>query len=179
MQKPTRKRVVSLALVAIMLPVGVVSPGVCHAHADGDRPHRHVRNEHSHQREHGHHNSEKLVQTSHHRHHDGDCALARATSHAHVNLLGFHITLPVSDRDGDRESEQSSEFTHFVIAHTVMPVSASQSTVEEVLSQWTNCASALDDDSVDNRPKWEGQTSASSIPLCDSARRERSGVLVI
>jgi hypothetical protein len=151
-----------LVLAVAVLLSGGVPPRVCHAHADGDRPHRHD------------------DKTGRHTHDDEDCTVTDAVPHVHLSFFGFEMTLPISDRhDGDDRNQQDREFTLVAIAPAGAAVMALNSHLLRCLSLLPPALPTAHCSAADEQNHLVMSSEDCSIPLCDSARRERSGVLVV
>lgn len=181
------QRCMSLVLAAVMLPSGTMSPGVCHAHAEGDRPHRHDRPHyyeanHSDQHDgHGPHDADHRHEDDSARHsHDGECTVTRAVLHVHVNLFGFEMTLPSSGQDRhEGQEKQSTGTAQFVIGPDSPAISGPHAYSLRNLLLPPTALPAGCCLSPDEHHHLVKSSEHCSIPLCDSARRERSGVLIV
>jgi hypothetical protein len=179
------QRVFSHLLAVTLVVCGSMPPGMCHAHADGDRPHRHDSgHHHAADFDHGHAHYE-MDHPDHHASHEcshehKDAVITEAVPHVHMNFFGFDWTLPISEpNSSDGRGEDSHELL-FVAVAADQPASVrtvSHSPNDLSLLSFTHPSSAgiaIGEDQFSMKP-----TEACSIPLCDSARRERTGVLLI
>jgi len=155
-----------------------VPPAIVHSHNDGDDPaHRHeVRTPH-HDHHHGHYPSDAADHA-----HARPAAVDRVESktlatHCHWQLLGFWFALPTSGERGD--GEENRDLAKLAIVDLAdgdglasAPGSASAQAVGE--SSPAAPPGFLPLASTPEGP----QRQSSSTPLCDSARLERSGVLL-
>ena len=188
MRRSRFQRGLGFLLVAIMLPGRTIPPGLCHAHADGDRPHRHDRPHHhaaAHAERHDGHSHDDADDahrpgSPRHSHDHDECTVTEAVPHVHVNFFGVDITLPISDRDHRNNQEEQSHGLALVAVVSDSPAVVGQSPIS-----WKNFSlapSALSNAiycAADEHNHWVKSSEACSIPLCDSARRERSGVLIV
>lgn len=173
------QRCVCLALAAALLPGGMIPPGVSHAHADGDRPHRHAADHadcnqgHAHD-EADHHGSPRQS------HDHEESTLTEAIPHVHVNLFGIDLTLPISERDRHDSQEQESHGLELVAAGLDHPAIVGQSSHSpNKLILLPPAPPAAGGDTAGEQHRLVKSTEACSIPLCDSVRRERTGVFII
>lgn len=182
MRNGFQKKSMGLMLSALVLAWGVVPPGFEHAHAGGgDSNHRHdVRHNVKHQD--GHHHDHDA------HHHDSDLAhhvhpadidvmvFEEDVRHIHWQLLGveFSLPLPTTPAEGERE-ENVPPMVVRAMNEVVSPTQTGPP-IDRVLLVG-NCAPGAD--VVCNlEPIPRSRNFVTSIPLCDSARLERSGVLL-
>lgn len=159
-------------LLVIQFGAAVSPPAILHAHAPGE--HDHSRHAHagphhhaaSHQHQHGHHK---------HSHHVADSFAPLPIAHWHLSLLGIPLTLPASDQDS--QDHGTSNFPMAVVPLLSEPSRgvAESLPLPELWLPWLNDttlvgASLLERPTLKAPPEWGG------LPLCDIARRERSGV---
>ena len=149
-----------MLLALTILLGGVIPPGVRHAHAEGGRPHRHdcsCRHEHT-----GDHD---------------ECTVVQVVAHIHVNIFGFSVSLRASDpdhRDGQEHDPNKLTFVSIGASDPAIggeELSSLRYQLQPTLLPPAACCHA-DADSTD----FANATESCAIPLCDSARRERSGV---
>lgn len=178
------RRVLSLLLSAAVLFGGLMPPAVQHAHAEGERPHAHepvaaaAPSEHSHSHSHPHSHSTGPVAEPHPA--AAECIQCR-TWHRHVVLFGFELCLPMH---GDQQHPASSgtagddQAVTLIRLIDTVTLAASPQMAKSVLIGLPDlpAVSAVPLPVADS---WDGRDTGSSIPLCDSARRERSGVQLI
>jgi hypothetical protein len=146
--------------IAVVLAVSTLfigMPARQHSHAAGDRPHSHLHARHVHAH-HGH---------DHEHVHDG---VESSYAHVHVTLFGVDFTLP-ADSDDDKNHDARCTF-----------LGQAPSGVE--MDQSNSHSSLVADPVMDaGRPLSIVPTfrsiAAAAAPLCDTARHERSGVLLI
>ena len=176
MRKCIRQKTTSLLLSALVLAWGIVPPGVEHSHAGGsDATHGH---EHHHEvAHHGSHDhdfsdqhceSEPLPQVS---------LLADSVRHLHWRFLGMKFSMPAPGQPTDNGDDQGD-----------LPPAIVCGVDEGVLAMHTGPAFArtllfgICEPSIDvvcgMRPIPPSPNLVTTMPLCDSARLERSGVLL-
>lgn len=170
------------ALLALSVLTGSVAPpAYAHVHPGGHRPHDH-RSQAGEVRDHGHahhhHNGE------HHHHHQAPARsdeqpsadLHGAERHWHVSLFFFDLTLPtLPASDGDNDSSDKAPAVARLVDH-------SRTLLTEIATgSWMNGLSPAvagpTSDLVTDRPALRRPQPPVRILLCDTARRERSGVL--
>ena len=146
-------------LIAVVLAVCTLLIGVParqHAHAAGDRPHSHG---------HGHEHSRHVHEHGHE--HDG---LGSSYAHVHVTLFGVDFTLPANS-DDDEGREERCTFLGQTPSGIELDRSASHfSVVAEPVFDFGELFPVV---------ATFRSIAASAAPLCDTARHERSGVLLI
>ncbi|MBD3675744.1 MAG: hypothetical protein HUJ26_19725 [Planctomycetaceae bacterium] len=171
----------SLLLTAGMLFASFTPPALLHAHEDGHQTHDHysqqdidTAGEHLHEHSHAHENEH----THCHPKQPASQFVPSLASHIHLTLFGFEFTLPKGQTPGednengsgsstvirwlDREiNARSSISTDYLLNNLLVLVSDDLEKIDAVASQETS------------------EVTLSSLPLCDSARRERSGALLI
>jgi len=169
MRRTGYQRSVRLVLGAAVLLSSMIPPGVCHAHAEGDRPHRH---DHSHHRrdEHGDYGREKS-------HDDDERAVTEAVPHIHINVFGFELTMPSSDREDQKGPHVVTELV--LIASNNPAIVGARAELLRSVSLLSPPLPNVHCPASDENYQLAVFSADSSIPLCDSARRERSGVLNI
>jgi hypothetical protein len=154
-------------------------PAIVHSHSDGDDPaHRHeVRITH-HDHHHHHHNLDHASDHVHARPAASDCAESRSFAvHCHWQLLGFWFALPFSNERGDREEERGTAKVAIV---DLADDDGVASPTGIALTQWVcqpSPAASPGFVPLVSMPRGP-QRQTSSTPLCDSARLQRSGVLL-
>lgn len=181
------RNLMTLLLIAVMALPAVSSPALRHSHTDGDRSHQHsvatIKHRqdadargHKHSTRHKHHADATPATTSH-----DERASQSAQSpvvHLHVFWFGFQSSLPLSDpdRSDSRPPNPGAEQWVPLISEISLPNAAQDgSTILAVdLLTPTGLMPRLPARSEVRPPR----ESAMAL-LCDAARRERSGVLVI
>lgn len=163
-----------LLLSVAMLTGGVMPSAVRHMHAHGEQVHQHDEcGEETVEHRHDHPNSHAPGD-------DSETAQA-VTSHQHLVLFGFRFCAPAGEeQDTPRDSEEldrpEAVLIRMVDTDTVLVASAARSWLSAV---W--CLAAALRVSVDSPSApalRSGRDVLSSLPLCDTARGERSGVLL-
>jgi len=147
------QRFIAVVLAVNTLFIGV--PARQHSHAAGDRPHSHLHTRHVHTH-HGHDHAHNGVESSY--------------AHVHVTLFGVDFTLP-ADSDEDTDHDARCTFLGPSPSGVVMDQSASHSSLvaEPVMDAGRPLSIVPTFRSI----------AAAAAPLCDTARHERSGVLLI
>ncbi|MFM9965395.1 MAG: hypothetical protein ACKV2Q_29775 [Planctomycetaceae bacterium] len=180
------RNLVTLLLIAVMALPAVSPPALRHRHVDGDKSHQHgvatvERSQtrgprHSHSSQHSHRVETVMAKESH-----DDRATPTANSpveHLHVFWLGFPSALPLSvpDRSDSPRPTASTEQWVPLISEIILPDAAQNGSniLTAVLFTPTELTPRLPAQS-EVRPPRESAVAW----LCDTARRERSGVLVI
>ena len=183
------RNLVTLLLIAAMAIPAVSSPGLRHSHVDGDKSHEHgvaTVEPHGHSHQHGskHSHSSRHVHkteaTSAKHSHDGratHCA-SSPVEHCHVFWLGLECSWPLSvpDRSDSRQPVPNADQWVPLIPEINLPDSAHEESsilATDFLSP-TKLTPRLPARS-EVRPRRQ----PAAALLCDTARRERSGVLVI
>lgn len=177
----------TLLLIAVMAMPAVSSPALRHRHTDGDKSHRHgvisaERHEHTHSQRHSHslRNHHSVDATKSQRLHD-DGASASPQSpveHRHVFWFGFQSSLPLSvpERSDSPRSTATTEQWVPLISEITLP-EASQ--VGSHISAGDLLAPTELTPRLAARSEVRPRQQPAVALLCDTARRERSGVLVI
>jgi hypothetical protein len=149
------KRLTAVFLTVSTLLIGV--PARQHSHAVGDRPHSH---------DHAHCGHTEDGQSHQHQHN----GVGSSVAHVHVTLFGVDFTLPA---DSDDDENHDARCTFFGPAPNAIELDQSASdfsaVAEPVFDAGEPLAMVLTFRSI----------AASAAPLCDTARHERSGVLLI
>ncbi|MBI1903704.1 MAG: hypothetical protein HYS13_21585 [Planctomycetia bacterium] len=179
-----------LPITAAMLVTGVIPPAVRHAHADGEKPHDHstspVVHSHGHHR-HVHHHHDHSAR-HHHRYHDDamtatTVSVRGVTEHWHLRLFGWDLTLPVQDRENSQRHplDDGNRLAALVRLPQGDAVLASPTLVASMLhldamapGEFLNADACNGLRGSAHRPRL-----LASLPLCDAARHERSGVQLI
>ncbi len=176
MQNRSRRKVLNLLLSALVLAWGMVPPGVQHAHAGGcDPAHRHDGcNEADHHGSHDHDSDD-----GHHEHATVPDVLLSADDvfHLHWQFFGMEFFMPVPEEPSDNGDDKGAVLPAIIRAmnEEVLTTQAGPS-FGRVLPEVTCAPNA---DVVRNsEPAPRPSNLVTSIPLCDSARLERSGVLL-
>ena len=166
----------NVMLLAITSVWGTCSPAMRHAHEGGGSSHdSHPRvHHHSH---HEHRDASKTRTACPWGHDDARANASDCAEHLHWVLLGFDLTLPVNQNGQDRERSSGSEPTivRLVEEPVAVLVAAWQNSAADQAGVWACVpgAGAV----VSASLRWVNPIAA--LPLCDSARFERSGVLQV
>ncbi len=162
---------VKLLLLAMATAWGTCPPAVRHAHeGGGDASHRHSRIQHD---EHGHSHdtrTDNRVELSNTRSAVGDCG-----DHLHWVLLGFGLTLPATPNSQVPQEPFAFEPVLVRLVEDLASPAAGQT--HDWAADLANTSASLPGlVCVVSAPlRWVSPFAA--LPLCDSARFERSGVL--
>jgi len=167
-----------LIVAAVVVVTSFETPVLQHAHAEGERPHRHVDEPHSHHS----HRASLSVEFP---------VIEGVTAHVHVFWLGCEFTLPAglvsSDGNGSGLPDQQSDdglpasgandgcaiYQLDDDAHQFTPTVSDRSLVFIDLSSMELFAPAASDVRALSR------TFSRPVILCDVARHERSGVQLV
>ncbi len=176
MRNRFRQKTLSLLLSALVLAWGIVPLGFQHAHAGGNKP-THI---HDKCREMVHHDSHDHESDEEHHEHATDSnvsLLADYVLHLHWRLLGVEFSMPVSEEPVEDDVDGDAVPSAIVrMISEIVPATQAGPSLGRVLLAVT-CTSNADvvrnSDPVPRPPNL-----VTSIPLCDSARLERSGVLL-
>lgn len=163
----------TLLISALVLTWGTVPPGVQHAHTGGnDSSHQHGdrHDEPSHASHchgsNGSHDERAIV--------SGVSLLSDFVVHLHLQWLGIEFSMPVSERPDDGRDDPDIVPTAIVgSANRTLPAVPSFGRLLSVVIGMPSHDVVQDLALLSRGPDFTG-----SIPLCDSARFERSGVLL-
>ncbi len=164
----TFRQVLIVLLVANLASGALSGPAWRHSHAISEHSHGHAA---SHLPGHPH---EYAHEQSHH--HDGDAAQTLGepeVEHLHVMWFGIPLTLPVSPDDSSDRPSTSGEWVPLV-SEMLPPQVVAMDVLG--LDLFDAVVSAVN---VDSPPRAEPFVPPRISLLCDTARRERSGVLKI
>ncbi len=172
------RSVLSLVLSAVVLTWGTIPPATQHAHTGGsDSAHRHDDcHEVSHHGSHDHHGDGE-----HHQHATVPkvSLLADYSLHLHWRLFGLEFSMPVPEEPADDTDGEGSIVPAIIRVMNeikIVPVTQAGLSFGRVLSAAIRAPSADVVRSLE--PIARPPNLLTSIPLCDSARLERSGVLL-
>ncbi len=175
MRNGFRQKAMNLLLSALVLAWGFVLPGFEHAHVGGgDSDHQHGEcHDVAHHGSH-HHDSDD----EHHKHvaEPDATGLVDYVLHAHWQLLGVEFSMPVPTEPADGNDEGPIPPTIVRVMNEIVPATQAGPAFGRVLLAAVCAPSA--DVVRDLEPIPRPPNLVTSIPLCDSARRERSGVLL-
>ncbi len=172
------RNLVNLLLIAVMVMPALSPPALRHSHPDGDQSHRHgigTAERHRHSHTHGHANATKANHT-----HDDRVSQSPQSpvEHLHVFWFGFQTSLPLSapdQSDSPRPTTSTEQWVPLISEISLLDVAQNGANilVADLLLP-TGLTPRLPVRSEVRPPR----ESAVAL-LCDAARRERSGVLVI
>ncbi len=179
------RHLMTLLLIAVMAIPAMSSPALRHSHADGDQSHQHGTasgERHAHVPGHSHsprhHHSADAAQTKHTHDDRASHSPQSPDEHQHVFWFGFQTSLPLPTperSDSPRPTASTDQWVPLISEVTLPDASLVGSHIPEAdLLTPTELTPRLPARS-EVRPR---QRSAVAL-LCDTARRERSGVLVI
>jgi hypothetical protein len=171
------RRKTSLLLAGTLLAASLAPPGIRHHHplAEGDGA--------SHWHEDGHktfggighddtecHNHRAASQHS-------PVALAGGQWHLHVYLFGFRVTIPDSDPDqGDRSPDEQADLVVWQLGEQPLLRQVTEPNAVQCIAP--QLAGSTLGDAAPTQAAVSAPPPVSCAPLCDIARRERSGVLL-
>ena len=179
------RNLMTLMLIALMAIPAVSPPALRHSHADGDRSHQHgpasvERHAHGPRHSHSprHRHSANAAKTKHTHDARASHSPQLPVEHLHVFWFGFQSLLPLSapERSGSPRPTASTEQWVPLISEVTLPDAfqvGSHIPAVDLLPP-TELTPRLPARS-EVRPPHESAVAL----LCDAARRERSGVLVI
>jgi hypothetical protein len=175
---PGTIRATSTVLAVLLLAATVAPPAVSHSHPldNGDESlHRHME-DHGWPHAHRHH------------HHESGHRLARPLSseaeithgdwrHLHFRFLGLDLTLPEpTSNESDSETRERNALSVLASDEAPLPCQTTvSSSVQQMFRTWMHSSS---DDAAPMQVVVSAPAPVSCTPLCDRARRERSGVLL-
>lgn len=176
------RKLMTLLLIAVMAMPAASSPALRHSHADGDKPHQHrtaLADHHTHGPRHSHSpRHHHLTNTSKTKRTHDEHASPSPVEHRHVFWFGFQasLPLPVPERsDSSRPPAGTEQWVPLITEVTLPDASQIGSRIPEVDRLAPSELTPRLPTRCDVRLR---QRSAAAL-LCDTARRERSGVLVI
>jgi hypothetical protein len=166
-------------LIAAVMSGSLVSPAVWHAHVDGNLPHSHEADVASHDARHEHHRHGHGTPHDHESSDRVERKLSDCAAHCHVALLWFDFTLP---HEGEPSEPQNPFGERPVIVKPIIPDAVTNSIGTLTTWKYLTGAPAVFAELSDaaNSPVQQAlYRPVDRILLCDSARCERSGVLLI
>lgn len=177
-KNPTTPKRMTAWLIAVLVLGGSISPPAYrHAHAGGDIAHdHHFDGVHRHLETHSHHGHGHSHSHPHRHQADYPIAAEAPTSHSHLAILGFELTLPTSEHEDDSpDSERDKMPVIERVSHEcVLTANGEDRSLNEQATSSALGATAFI--SAVKFPKYVPPT-ALPVLLCDAARHERSGVL--
>ncbi|MEX0715622.1 MAG: hypothetical protein WD066_03510 [Planctomycetaceae bacterium] len=176
-----RERFLAAAFSTAMLAATIMPPAVGHAHSDGDRPHEHSVAAHDHGAEaagHAHDHHGEACDHSHGPVRNVETAKSPPVAHRHVWFLFVEWTFPARDSQGT-ESD-GPELPESIRISRLSDAGA----VPSAATQYLN--SGLPPALIDRLPapatlaaQNRGERGSEALSLCDAARHECAGVLLI
>ena len=183
------RNLVTLLLIAVMAFPAVSSPALRHSHADGDKSHPHgvaSTERHGHSHTHGprhshsqrHRHSVDATKAKHSHDNRANHSAQPPVEHLHVFWFGFQSSLPLSapERSDSPRSSASTEQWVPLISEVTLPDASQVGSHLPAVDLFTPTVL------MPRRParsEVHPRQQAVVALLCDAARRERSGVLVI
>ena len=175
---PRLLRATSTVLAVLLLAGTVAPPAVRHKHAfaeGGDLHHQHHA-DHQRPHSHEHHGDES-------RHPLAELCLGEADImsgdwwHLHLQFLGFAFTLPEpTSNENDRETRGNEALSVLASDEEPLPRQTTvASSIQQIILSSIHCST---DDAAPMQVVLSAPAPISFTPLCDRARRERSGVLI-
>ena len=176
MRNRLRQKTMNLLLSALVLAWGIVPPGFQHAHVGGSEPtHLHSKchavahhDSHDHESDEEHHEPATDPDVS---------LLAGYVLHLHWRLLGVEFSMPLPEQpvgggdDGDTVPPTVVRVMNEVVPATQAGPSFCRMLLVAICTPSADVVWTL-------TPAPRSPNLVASIPLCDSARLERSGVLL-
>lgn len=197
LMKRLLNNVMTILLIVVVLASSALPPAVCHAHSEGTANHSHGRNHaalaangqpnvhvhhhdvavHSDDAGRDHTSSERLSQR-------GDVGIVPAAAHLHILVAGFDFTWPLSNDNGangplEPTRDNALHFVMYRFTDDTISVSRVQLSVLVTLSASAPVAAVSLSEAAAQTARWLCVCGADRMLLCDSARCERSGVLLI
>ena len=184
------RRIVALLLIAVLASGALSSPVLRHTHAMSEhsqpqreaKPHSHGHphphnHAHGHSHSHGHHDHDQPSDVSHDH---GERAKSEPTltesevEHVHLVWLGFYLTLPAPSSNSTDRSDTGNEW--IPLLGEMVPIRVEAAVVGPPLADGHVQHMAL---AAVTPPRVVPSAPPDASLLCDTARRERSGVLRI
>jgi len=192
-------KAMTILLSGAVLASSVLPPAVCHAHSEGDRSHSHKQDleqpdsdEHDHGHGHGHqHDGAAVSHHDEHRHHEPSehederaSGIEPASPHLHFSIAGFDFSLPLPSDDGSDgplspTGDNAGCFGILRLTDDTITVPRVDSSKVVELSAPAPLAIDSLVDVGEQTARWRCVRTIDRTLLCDSARCERSGVLLI
>ena len=190
--------VMTILLSGAVLASSVLPPAVCHAHSGGDRSHSHKQDRRQsdsglHDHEHGHRHDDSAVSDhDEHRHREPSeredervtGGIEPALGHLHFSIAGFDFSLPLPSHDvsdGPLSSTGDQAGCFGVVRLTDDTITVPRVELSDVVDLSTPAPLAIAAlfDATQHAARWRCILADDRSLLCDSARCERSGVLLI
>jgi hypothetical protein len=167
----------TLLLSASVLVWGIVPPAIRHAHeGGGKRDHRHDAAARHDLKSHHHHHRDGADHPHEHEHVAEPTALGDFVVHLHWTLFGLDFSVPASQQ-GENDEEDGASRLALIRLVDELPAVAPGGPDSPGVSLVTPPLPGTELVAVETSPS-HAPHSVASIPLCDSARLERSGVLL-
>ena len=174
----TSKKLISVVLAGILLAASIAPPGIRHTHSVAESDgihHQHKDGQQFAGHGHSHHNDEQRRVSAWQE--TGTQISGSPTRHLHFYFLGLELTLPDSTpEEGDDNSLRKTEVLAVAQGHKLQlfqTTSSDPTLPNPVLSTHSTAPSSAPMQTIVLRTP-----PVSSAPLCDTARFERSGVLL-
>lgn len=167
----------TLLLSAMTLAGSIIPPGIAHAHMGGEEPHSHEV-AHGHHHEHEHRNESDSHESSA----VDDHGLGDTVPHLHFSIAGCEFSLPLPVRNESNgplaplDDDGDVAVVRLTDDFTIVSQVDLASIVDVSVPDCQTIGASADED--DAGARWLCGR-ADRIFLCDSARCERSGVLLI
>jgi len=168
----------ALLLIAGILFGSVMPPVVQHTHVDGHEDHDHhstkvTADSHGNHHGHSHGHAHRLAAPE-----ESKAAAKSDSSHLHLSLFGLELSIPADNTSDSTSNEPRNHFDGDTLVHWMnRDLHIAMSTSADF--QWCPLLSCTfgETSNVETALLPEGhQRTQSALILCDTARRERSGV---
>ena len=172
------RNLVTLLLIVVMAMPAVSSPALRHSHADGDKSHRHGVET---VERHGHSHTHDPANAAKAKHSHGERVSDSAQSpveHLHVFWFGFQTSMPLSAPDQSESPRPIANAEQWVplISEISLPDAAQDGSTMLAVDLFTPTGLTP---RLPARSEVRPPHESAVAWLCDTARHERSGVLVI
>jgi hypothetical protein len=178
------RRPIALLLAALTLASGLLPPALGHAHDGGDRSHRHDHDQAHHDHRHASPDHVDAHDDGHAEHHRASApagpAVGRlATAHLHIDLGAFGLTIP--SPSGSPEGPGRPAPAGPAIGAADDETIPARIDASRFAMPWPGSLAIARVDAAPALPSVLrfAASRGTSPPLCDAARHERSGVLLI
>ena len=181
-------KALTLLLTTAVLTGSLLPPALSHAHAEGDRPHSQrseavINDDHAHS-----HHTEKHDHADHSEQDRGESmppflvgGTKESSIHLHVFVFGIDFSIPMPHRDGSDDPLTPDDGGHIEYVRLTTDVVLASRVDLSVAVDVAAAASVFPDrhDAALSLTARFGIRTVDRILLCDGARFERSGVLLI
>lgn len=182
MRSNSSQSVVSVLLTAVLVVNGIGLHGFGHAHVGGEDDHSHVGEATAKHKVPISHYSHDSHDDHHHAQHDENhqCSVcdsqlsAGLVNHSHFSLFGFEFSIPTSD---DSQGDEQSQSWEYLCQREDVVVPIVRSLQSDLLQQTLLATDVCQ--TVATLREFSATAQVPSLPLCDGARFERSGVLLV